>query len=137
MDSEANGGKRARSKLRRERSHPPAQEKQNHVLEAESCDEDGESSTSPASTPTPKTKNKAPRKRRRSSSASMEEDIIDGFAICSFKSLEDLEVSSALLIVLGSLSCQCQNCWQWSYKSMTHSLAPKALFAWLKTSQIC
>jgi len=42
---------------------------------------------------TPKSKPK-PRKSRRSSSPTLEEDIIDGFAIMAFKTLDDLEVSS-------------------------------------------
>ena len=89
MDSEgsSSSGKRRHAKRREKPGHPP-QEKQNHVLEGSGDEEDEASPPRPAPT---KGKGKA-RRQRRSSSASMEDDIIDGFSIRGFITLEDLEV---------------------------------------------
>ena len=71
---------------RRERAHQ-MHDKQNEV--EESADECGES---PPRTSKDKGRGKH-RRRRNSSSNSFEEDIIDGFAIVSFRTIEELEVS--------------------------------------------
>ncbi|KAK7087973.1 hypothetical protein V1264_021957 [Littorina saxatilis] len=73
---------------RKERAHQLNQEKQNLVDEGFSGDE-GEGSPPRSS----KEKNRSkPRRQRNNSSHSFEEDVIDGFAIMSFKTLEDLEI---------------------------------------------
>lgn len=88
---------------RKERAHQLNQEKQNLVDEGFSGDE-GEGSPPRSS----KEKNRSkPRRQRNNSSHSFEEDVIDGFAIMSFKTLEDLEVSSIdqLLVCQRGLLC--------------------------------
>ncbi|PVD31553.1 hypothetical protein C0Q70_06966 [Pomacea canaliculata] len=72
---------------RRERAHQLNQEKQNLADEALSGDEP---KGSPSRSSKEKCRAKA-RRQRNNSSHSFEEDIIDGFAIMSFKTLEDLE----------------------------------------------
>ena len=74
---------------RKERAHQLNQEKQNLADEGFSGDE-GEGS--PPRTSKDKCRTK-PRRQRNNSSHSFEEDVIDGFAIMSFKTLEELEVS--------------------------------------------
>lgn len=74
---------------RKERAHQLNQEKQNLADEGFSGDE-GEGS--PPRTSKEKCRTK-PRRQRNNSSHSFEEDVIDGFAIMSFKTLEELEVS--------------------------------------------
>ena len=83
MDREGGQGwqKRPRSKKTQ-----PSQ-KPNHVLSSDEGD-----SMSPSRSTPPKTKSKT-KKRPRSSSPSMLEDIIDGFAIQSFRTQDDLEVT--------------------------------------------
>ena len=86
MDRE--GGPQNGGSQKRPRSKKSQQtQKQNHVL----SDSDGDSTSPSRSTPT---KGKAKAKRRtRSPSPSMIEDIIDGFSITSFRTLDDLEVT--------------------------------------------
>ncbi len=86
MDRE--GGPQNGGSQKRPRSKKSQQtQKQNHVL----SDSDGDSTSPSRSTPT---KGKAKAKRRtRSPSPSMLEDIIDGFSITSFRTLDDLEVT--------------------------------------------
>ena len=86
MDSE---GKRNQRIRRRERAQQLQQQKQqqNHVADG-SGDEEEDSPPRPA-----RGKSKSKPSKRRPSSSGQEEDIIDGFSITSFKSLEDLEVS--------------------------------------------
>lgn len=93
MDHEESSGSNKRRLARRREKHGhPAQEKQNHVLE--SADEEDGSPTPPRPS-SHKGKTKGIRRRRESSSSdSMEEDIIDGFSIRGFKTLDDLEVST-------------------------------------------
>jgi hypothetical protein len=80
--------KRNQRNRRRERAQQLQQEKQN-------CEGSGdEIDDSPPRLGKGKGRCKPPR-RRRNSSNSFEEDIIDGFAIVSFRTLEDLEVSVA------------------------------------------
>ena len=83
---------------------PPDDEDEKVNGEVASMDEvEEDSSVSHAVTSNGKTRNKTHRKRRGSTSP--EEDIIDGFAISSYPSLEALEVrriSNCLWLVLSS-----------------------------------
>ncbi|KAK6192215.1 hypothetical protein SNE40_003724 [Patella caerulea] len=77
---------------RRERAQLLQQGKQSQVREmGDEIDE------SPPRTSKDKGRGK-PRRRRNSSPNIFEEDIIDGFAIMSFKTFEDLEVSYTIFI---------------------------------------
>ena len=83
MDRE--GGQGSQKRPRSKKTQPS--QKPNHVLSSDEGD-----STSPSRSTPPKTKSKT-KKRPRSSSPSMLEDIIDGFAIQSFRTQDDLEVT--------------------------------------------
>lgn len=72
---------------RRERAQQIYQEKRNEP--------DGSADEMDESPPrSSKDKGRSKPRRRRNSSNSIEEDIIDGFAVISFKNFEDLEVCS-------------------------------------------
>ncbi len=96
MDSEANSSSGKRQRQVKRRGSHVQQGKYNHVLDGSGGEEGVEDPSTSRATP-PKSKSKS-KKRHRSSSASMEEEIIDGFAIASFKTLEDLEVGSITLV---------------------------------------
>ena len=89
MEGDSGNSKRNQRHKRRERVQVQ-QEKQTNRMD-ESGGESEEAPPLPRSSAKEKGKNK-PRRRRRSSDAATEDDIIDGFAITSFKTLEDLEV---------------------------------------------
>lgn len=83
MDRE--GGQGSQKRPRSKKTQPS--QKANHVLSSDEGD-----STSPSRCTPPKNKTKM-KKRPRSNSPSMLEDIIDGFAIQSFRTQDDLEVT--------------------------------------------
>ncbi|RUS71312.1 hypothetical protein EGW08_020931, partial [Elysia chlorotica] len=89
---EAESGKQRSRQKRRERALQLQQEKQtkeeDEEEEASGQDDHGESS------PRSSKDNKTRLKPKKNKSALFEEDIIDGFAIISFKTLEDLEIVS-------------------------------------------
>ncbi|GFS13235.1 fibrosin-1 protein [Elysia marginata] len=95
---EADSGKQRSRQKRRERALLLQQEKQTKEEEEEEGasgqDDHGES-------PPRSSKDKTRLKPKKNKSALFEEDIIDGFAIISFKTLEDLEKSSATLVEIS------------------------------------
>jgi hypothetical protein len=78
------------------------QDKTNHVLASSPTPQAAQGGTgasgdesegySPSRTARPKAKNKTPRRRKASNSPIMIQNIIEGFAITSFKSEQDIEV---------------------------------------------
>lgn len=80
MDTEI---KKQRTKKRRER----AQRMHAKKHELDSGEEDELSAKEKAQRPPP------PNRRKKKETALFDEDVVDGFAILSFKSYEDLEVS--------------------------------------------
>lgn len=87
--NESESKQRNQRSKRRDRAHQLQQEKLN-LNEDGSGDEGDES---PPRTSKDKGGRAKPRRRRNSASGTMDEVIIDGFAIMSFKTLEDVEVS--------------------------------------------
>lgn len=70
--------------------------KANHVIDKQPP-HPPKKDTSPPRSPTPKNKGKGKRPRQKKTNSLMEEDIIDSFAIMSFQTFDDLEVSVVCL----------------------------------------
>ncbi|KAH9524263.1 hypothetical protein Btru_053976 [Bulinus truncatus] len=88
---EADPGKQRSRQKRRERAFQLQQEKQTREEEEASGQDDQDGS------PPRSSKDKPPRsKPKKVKSALFEEDIIDGFAIMSFKTLEELEFQTIM-----------------------------------------
>ena len=95
-----NNSKRHRAEKHQGSSSTP--DKPNHLVSASPTTQttqggntasgDESESSSPSRTPRPKAKNKTPKRPKASASPVMLEDIIEGFAISSFRSEEDIEV---------------------------------------------
>ena len=91
---EADSGKQRSRQKRRERALQLQQEKQTKEEEEEEEEASGQDDHG-ESPPRSSKDNKTRLKPKKNKSALFEEDIIDGFAIISFKTLEDLEVRSS------------------------------------------
>lgn len=117
MDGKLKQGRRCRAKRERVRRlrEPGSKDARSPEPNSSCSDREGQSpgrdAASPAAkkTPHPAAAARAPRppRRKRRESSSQEEDIIDGFAIASFISLERLEVRRSCISSLCVCVCVC------------------------------